>query len=247
MTTRKDVERLTGATRDLTERAKDYLDQLVRSWDLTRPEVVRDLLLEVVPTLVEQYGDVAAVAAAEWYEETRAAQVEGAFAARPTTRVIPREQVQSSVRALAGGLWDGELDKTLSLISGAVGRYISYMARDTVARNVERDPARPRFARVPRGAKTCAWCLMLASRGWVYHSKKSAGEIAEHYHDECDCAVVPEWDRENAHVGGYDPDKLFAMYEEAHESGDTLSDTAKRLRRLFPDRVKDGVVEQTAA
>ena len=68
--------------------------------------------------------------------------------------------------------------------------------------NAARDPLSPRFARVPSGGETCKFCLMLAGRGFVYHSKKTAGEFG-HYHDNCDCRIVASWDKDG--VEGYDP------------------------------------------
>ena len=46
------------------------------------------------------------------------------------------------------------------------------------------------FARVPTGTETCTFCLMLASRGAVYHTRKTAGERGR-FHRGCDCKVVP--------------------------------------------------------
>lgn len=77
-------------------------------------------------------------------------------------------------------------------------RQVARLARDQVARranetishNVGRDAKRgARFARVPMGEHTCQFCLMLASRGFVYHSAKTADEFA-HYHSDCRCKVV---------------------------------------------------------
>lgn len=47
-----------------------------------------------------------------------------------------------------------------------------------------------RYARVPCGTETCDFCLMLASRGFVYLSEESA-EGTNHVHRGCDCVVVP--------------------------------------------------------
>ena len=49
------------------------------------------------------------------------------------------------------------------------------------------------FARVPTGTETCTFCLMLASRGAVYHTRKTAGEW-RHFHRGCDCKVVPSFE-----------------------------------------------------
>lgn len=61
------------------------------------------------------------------------------------------------------------------------------------------------WARVPTGAETCGWCWMLASRGPVYKTAKTAGarfefdagggelvgEQMNAWHDGCDCKIVP--------------------------------------------------------
>src|SRR5690606_6156596 len=131
--------------------------------------------------------------------------------------------------------------------------HISYSTRDTVRRNVFRDPARPRYARVPSGAETCAWCSMLASRGFVYHSEATAGDPArrgfgDDFHDECDCQVVVEFDREAHHIEGYDPDRLYEeFYKPAWDAaggyGATAEQVAAQMRRMFPDQFTDGVHE----
>ena len=46
-----------------------------------------------------------------------------------------------------------------------------------------------RYARIPQGMETCDFCLMLASRGFVYLSAESA-EGWNHTHRGCDCIVV---------------------------------------------------------
>lgn len=75
---------------------------------------------------------------------------------------------------------------------------------ETIIANVGRDRDRgAMFARVPTGFETCAFCLMLASRGAVYHSRKTAGEWGR-FHRGCDCKVVPSFEGDgtikNLHV-----------------------------------------------
>lgn len=65
-----------------------------------------------------------------------------------------------------------------------------------------------RFARVPRGP-SCGFCIMLASRGFVYATRETAGEFAR-FHDRCDCRVVAG--RAGTTVEGYDPDGLYDRY-----------------------------------
>lgn len=156
---------------------------MFNSLRLNRPEEARDLLLEYVPELVAKYGDIAATAAAEWYEQVRSGQVDGAYNAL-TVPSVDSAVVQGSVRYAAGDLFTDSPLQTLALLSGAMQRWVMYSGRQTVARNARHDPSQPRFARVPTGDKTCAFCSLMASRGFVYYTKQTAG-LTREYHDEC--------------------------------------------------------------
>lgn len=217
--------------------------------DISNSEAVRDALLEFVPALVREYGDVAATVAAEWYEELRSDVTSRSFSAQ-LAALKPDAAVEASVRYAAGHLFDGDPAGTLALLSGSVQRFVTYGSRATVARNVQLDPLKPRYGRVPSGSRTCAWCGLMASRGFVYHSKVSAGDgpggrrgYGDDYHDDCDCQVVVEFDREQHHIEGYDPDRLYDIYMRARSSSGAATDKAiaAEMRRLEPDLFKDGV------
>lgn len=85
----------------------------------------------------------------------------------------------------------------------------------TMISNVRRDPTKPRFARVPGRSEHysdgCPFCRMLASRDFVYHSRKTAGDF-DHYHPDCTCQVVSSWD-DKPEVDGYDPDAYYDEYK----------------------------------
>lgn len=90
---------------------------------------------------------------------------------------------------------------------------------ETIIANVGRDrDGGAMFARVPTGTETCAFCLMLASRGAVYHTRKTAGEW-RHFHRGCDCKVVPsfEGDPEAELVQGVKPRELYERYKQFRE------------------------------
>lgn len=239
MTSRDDLNRLTSAQRELVRMAQTELSGFFATVDLSRPELVRDALVEIVPLLTREYGELVATVAAEWFEEVHP----GAFLAQTAAETFPPVGITENVRYHAGALFTDDPYATLSGISGAMQRFILYSGRTTVARNVQLDPSKPRFGRVPTGAKTCAWCSMLASRGFVYMSRETAGLVASDYHDDCDCQIVPEWDSGSSHIAGYDPDHLYDQYLQAREaagSGDP-KDIAASMRRLFPDSFTDGV------
>lgn len=210
--------------------ARADLEDFFATLDLSRPEVVRDALIEFVPILVREYGDLSSVVAAEWYEEVRAREVGGRYAARLGS-LAADEAVIGGVRYAAGNLWTATPEQTLAVLSGAIQRHVQYGGRSAVARNVAADPKRPRFARVPSGVKTCAFCTMLASRGFVYHSESTAGEHDD-WHDDCDCQVVMSWDRDEPHIEGYDPDRMYGEYMAATEEVGGAHDTAAILAAM---------------
>ena len=78
---------------------------------------------------------------------------------------------------------------------------------------------------------TCMFCTMLASRGFVYHS----ADTASHAHPDCNCRIVPSWDKKNPAVEGYDPDKYYDMWKhpEKYEKGETLAEKQAQERRAL--------------
>lgn len=168
-----------------TESLTDYFGRL----DLSRPAAARDGLLEMVPALSTQFGDASAVLAAEWYGDMRATEgVPGSYspvAASAASTV----QVQASTRALVGGLWTG--GDVLSLLTGMLVRAVLTPGRDTIVENVRSDPQGYGWGRIAH-AKSCDFCVMLAGRGSVYRSERTATFAA---HDECHCVAVPSWDQ----------------------------------------------------
>jgi hypothetical protein len=122
-----------------------------------------------------------------------------------------------------------------------IGDMISAALRSQTQRSIRRDPTKPSWARVPQG-KSCAFCTMLASRGFTYTSEESAGGDGNKYHDDCHCRIIPSWGKQT--LTGYDPDKYYAMYKSAQAaSGDdtTVQAVLREMRRLHPNGVRDGV------
>ncbi|MBT1173573.1 hypothetical protein JS528_09520 [Bifidobacterium sp. MA2] len=118
---------------------------------------------------------------------------------------------------------------------------INANARLTTMFNVKNDPTKPRYARVPQG-KTCAFCSMLASRGFVYLSEDTAGKWNK-YHSNCDCKIVPSWGK--TQIDGYDPSKLYDMWKKSTQGGGGMKAALARMRRNFADLLTDGVFPKT--
>ena len=103
------------------------------------------------------------------------------------------------------------------------------------------------YMRVPTGDSTCAWCIMLASRGPVYYTEESAGgdqyhkgEL-DHFHPFCDCEIVSGFSGD-AMLDGYDWHEYEDMYKAAiakmpspytGEQIVDLSGTLANMRRMY--------------
>lgn len=248
MVTRRSITRYSKAVDQAVDAARADLTAFWDTLPLDDPAACRDMLADFVPRLAAQYGDVAALAATEWYDSERyAAGIRSEFQAMPAQVALP-SQVEASVRATAGHLWSDQQEKMLNDLMGGLQMWIKDAGRDTVLHNVRRDPANPRWARVPRGAKTCAFCSMLASRGWVYASEKTAGGMGNRFHHDCDCEIVPSFGDTDPKIDGYNPNRLEELYNEARsaalENGENPSDLKalmKHARRATPGAYTDGV------
>lgn len=234
MPTRAEVDLLRKAQAELTKRVRSELVSLAGALS-GNPQAIRDTLLQIVPALVAEYGDVAATVSAEWFEEVYGAK---ASLAKP----ISRAYVEKGVKYTAGHLWQDNPTATLAALDVKLDKWIKQSGRDTVRASAARHGFA--WARVPTGPKTCSFCLVMASRGAVYDSKQSASQRADgdRYHGDCDCQAIAIRDESDL-PEGYDPDELYDVYSTARDaagSGD-IKDIAAAMRREFPDRVNDAV------
>lgn len=186
---REDAERLALAQTGIRLLVEGELADFFGALDLSAPERARDALLEFTPVLVEEYGEMAAAVAADWYDDVRATErIPGSFRAE---MVVPDEAIaiEKTVRRAAGALFTDTPADTLTGISSKAGKYTLSASRNTVMRSSFEDPYGRGYQRVARGA-TCRFCLMLVGRGAVY--SRDTAFFAAHGH--CDCAAVPSWD-----------------------------------------------------
>lgn len=158
---------------------------------------------------IQGYDDIAAEFAAEWYDH-RAQESGVALDQAITMTTYKPESVDDVARYQAKKLAKGG-DAEFAKACGEYARNDAFQSlNETIIANVGRDRDKgARFARVPAGFETCTFCIMLASRGAVYHTRKSAGEF-KHFHRHCDCKVVPGFeDNPDAElVEGVNPEEL---------------------------------------
>lgn len=211
--------------------------------DLGKPAAARDALSEFTPLLVEQYGAVAESLALDRYDEQRAISgAKGLFRATAPGGGIPPEAVESKVRYLAGSLWSPEPERMLGGLTTAVDKYVKQPGRAVFSSNARREGAH--WARVPSGAKTCAFCLLLASRDAAYVSRRSASQGTDggRYHGLCDCTAVRIGSKDE-YPSGYLPAESYEMYQTARDDAGSgnINEIVSSMRRLYPEYLTDGV------
>lgn len=195
MATSAQVAEFRQATQSLVALAQRDMRDFWRALDVEgNPLLVKEALLAFFPELVTGYGDAAAILGADWYDLLRdappsAASFRAVLASPPAV-----EQAEASARWALGPLFAAEPDpsQVLANLYGAAQRLVLEPYRRTVIGSAIRDPLPRGYARVPVGP-TCRFCVMVASRGFVFRSRESAGDpdVTDRWHDDCNCDIVP--------------------------------------------------------
>ena len=215
----------------------------------------------IMEGFVQAYDDTAAKFAADWYDyraEKSGARLNQAI----TMTTYSPKSVDDVARYQAKKLLDGD-DAAFAKACGEYARNDLFRSlNETIMDNVGRDRDKgARFARIPTGFETCTFCLMLASRGAVYRTRKSAGEF-KHFHRGCDCKVVPSFDPDpDAEVvEGVRPKELYGRYKQFKEIDETeglssaekdelkrkIIDGGKASERVVVRMLKSGEIEDAS-
>jgi hypothetical protein len=199
------------------------LEAMLEALRQDNPIEYRDAVLEVFPDLLQPFTVSAAELAAAWYEDLRGEAIAGSFAAR-TAPEVERERLDALVRYSFGPLFGQSASTVLGLLAGGSQRIVENAGRSTIALNAQNDRVRVGFARIPRPG-CCAFCGLLASRGAVYGSEASAGQVNK-YHDFCRCVVAPAFPGADNGVIEQSRDQFREQYREVAEGGDTKATLA---------------------
>lgn len=229
----------TRAVESTSQLAGKVLGELFARYGGGSADDLRDALLLGVPGVVERFGEISVEAALEYYERERSQVTDSYYWQSHRVRVSVGE-IERVLRYHTGKLYEGDTAGFRQAVEAEVDRWVKLAARRAIIATSESDKACTGWARIPTGAKTCAFCFMLASRGFAYKSAKSAG-LERKFHTKCDCRVVPEFLGKTPSIKGYDPEKMYAVYKQSHRKGDKASDVLYRMRRKHPDLFTDGV------
>lgn len=205
---------IAAAAAEIGDGAASAVEQRVLGWCRSHKDATvaekREAAKLIMEGFVQAYDDKAAVFASQWYDY-RAEQGGARLKQAVTMTVYEPGSVDDVARYQAKKLAK-EGDAAFARACGEFARNDAFRSlNETIIANVGRDRDKgAMFARVPTGFETCPFCLMLASRGAVYHSRKTAGEWGR-FHRGCDCKVVPsfEGDPDAELVQGVKPRELY--------------------------------------
>ena len=218
---KKDWQNYIARLRKINEIAAEKVAKFIETHDCSTPEGTK-LLIDYSHAVATKYGEGAAELSCQMLDAV--AEASGVYvpAAEPAATATYGEIAKTIYGTMAN-------TKDPQAIGAAVGRSVKLASVDTLQQNALRDGAE--WAWIPSG-DTCAFCLMLASRGWVKASKDAIKNgHAEHIHNNCDCTYCVRY-TDDVTVEGYDPD---ALYEEYRSAGDTPLERLNALRRQHYD------------
>lgn len=208
------IENYSDSLNQISDKAKTALAAALGRIDYSRPpEEVRKAVIEVMQAACGASTDVTAQLAADFYSGMRARMGGGSFKALAKSMRKP-EATDGAVFAFLQSLFDGmDRDEFIAKCVGRLDYENRKAAKACIASNASHDEVRPLWALVPTGDETCEYCLIFASYGFV-----KSDRLTEHVHENCDCRLVPTWDRKTT-IQGYEDklDEYKAFYQEIHD------------------------------
>lgn len=187
--------------------------------------IVDQEMIDYAYALTTKYGEASGALSASMYDSIvdyykahsgSSRAIDAAVVADPATR-----------QEVTDALYNIQHKNAQQTIPSKIGQLVRQCGADTMLQNAVRDHAE--WAWIPGGGETCAFCLMLASRGWTEASSKTLkGDHAEHIHSNCDCTFAIRFD-ESMDIEGYDPQ---GIYQEFMDTGETSwDDRVNAVRR----------------
>lgn len=235
------VDEFTRQLNLVSESMRGKLAEQLAQIDFSAPGAI-DVVKDLMQTYCGAATDASALLAAQFYDSAREYSIgEGMGAVADSQRVPEATDI-----ATTGIVDDSKTAQSIiDQLTARLDYEVKRAAGDCAFYNGSKDPASPHYARIPTGNETCQFCLMLASRGFVYSSAKSAGEL-DHYHANCDCRVTPGWGS-NPQVEGYDPEAIYDKWQEemtataearAEKNGTTVDEERKKIYAQLSESAK---------
>lgn len=168
--------------------------------------------------LVALYGEVVAHASVDFFEEVR-------DISNPSERYTPQvyEELYDpqgyQARYLDDDIEEAKTKPSMrDFLPSRAHMRVRNIASQTIYKNAAADPAHPRWQRITHPG-ACGWCRLLASRGPVYVSRKTAS--LANLHDHCKCIMATAYTTATRYAG-----YSWKPFEEQYQAAlDTVGDT----------------------
>lgn len=222
------LDGLTAEINALSEAGQRMVLEAVSNSERATVAELREVASKVMQSVCGSVAGMAAARSAAMYDAVREMAVGSGIGATVDAGYEP-DATDGAVRALVSSVAKtGSTERFARDLAARVDYEVKKAAGECMFANGRRDDLDVRFARVPSGGETCPFCVMLASRGFVYRGERAAGAL-RHYHANCDCRIVPCFDSRYAGpsrrfsasttVEGYDLDGLYRRYVQDLEDG----------------------------
>ena len=202
------LQRFSARIHDIDDAAQKSLAQALSTIDLND----RRAVAAVLRGMVETNARSSSMLAAQFYRGMSMLQT-----GEDVDVEWPFNYDQTAADIALNGMYkqaDGDMEKLARLIGERISYEINRAAKVSVWRNGQRDSREVRYARVPTGPETCAWCLMTAGLGYWFMTAESAS----HTHRGCDCQIVPAIGGiHSVKIRGYDSDVYRDMWRNANK------------------------------
>lgn len=242
------LDNLTEQLNSLSESTQALVLEEIKRIEYEDIAELREKVAEIMVDYLSAAADQAAAYSATTYDAIRYLAVDEVMGAD----VLPGYEDAAtigSVRAMVQDVVDtGNLDTFINKCLERCDYEIKKAAAHCSMKNASNDPLEPRWARVPTGRETCDFCIMLASRSFVYHDEKRAGAL-DHWHAHCDCRVVQGY--KGMTVEGYNPEELYnnwissKHYKYMQGRADRLTE-ANFIRHIQKQEMKAGATKEEA-
>ena len=236
-----------GKYTDKLAAISDKAAKLMQEYVLRYGFNVDDRMIEYAYSLATKYGEAAGELACAMYDDMVSYWNSSEYRKTLNKQVLEEDDELQKLRDLkyAEMAPTATYEETAIAIRGTaktsptdipstVGRLVKQTAADTTLQNAARDGAE--FAWIPGGNETCAFCMILASRGWQNISKRTLRNgHAEHIHANCNCqyAVSRRGGEEYSDI--YDPEEYLAFYEGVEDYIDGPVNWRSRMNAMRRD------------
>lgn len=232
------IDNYTAGVNGISGQARAALAEVLSGVDLTGDVAeVRRVVSAAMRRICGASADAAAELSAAVYDGIRRLELGQPTGAAPDPGYVA-DATDAAVRAFADDLVNEDYETFAQRCADRVDYEVKVAANRSMVSMAKGDVRPPRFARVPGGAETCDFCLMLASRGFVYRNEATAS----HAHANCDCRIMPGWPETT--VEGYDPREVEGRWQaavdaKAAERAERNGTSARKER----DRIMRGYAE----